>query len=197
MRADVKSIGPVIKRSVLDLAIQAQVINIQTTDIAESQSYPRSIPLEGWGSAFSRGKDEPLPEDKLGPKYAEVMKEVATLFVTSAAVSLMPLETVLAAVTPTNIILEAGSSIGVAVGGEFDVMREGETLTLSDGRTIPQFTKAGRVRVSRVESEISYAQVIETFNDAEVRDPAPNLQRLKKGMNARFAPIVAAAPIKR
>ena len=90
-----------LKRPTLDLGIQAQVINIQTTDIAESISYRRSITLSNIPWAPEKG--EPVPEDKLSRAYAETVKEMAAEFVTTAAVMLMPLETlVLSAIPPSR-----------------------------------------------------------------------------------------------
>jgi hypothetical protein len=180
-----------------DLALQAQVINIQTTDLHESLTYERKVAMESGVNGFFSGKDEPLPEDKLGPKYSAAIKDVATEFITTAAVQVMPLETLVAAVSPTQVIIEAGSDIGVGVGSEFEVWRDDGEIVLSSGKKIVQSAKAGRIRVTRVDTEISYAQMVETYGDTSAKDPVVNPTRVQKGMVARFAPVVAPTPAKK
>jgi hypothetical protein len=138
-----------------------------------------------------------LTQADFGPLYTETIEGFADKFITTAAAGLMPIQTLVADVAGSQIILEAGSEVGLAPGAEFEVMRMGDVLTLSDGTKIAQTYRAARLRISRVESRISYAQVLETYGDGETKDAAADLTRIKKGMEARFVPTSASPARKR
>ena len=61
--------GGFLSRPTLDMSIQAQVINIQTTDIAESLSYTRHV--TGTNLPVNIKKGEVLPEDELRKVVAQ------------------------------------------------------------------------------------------------------------------------------
>lgn len=186
------ALGGFLNRPTLDMSVQAQVINIQTTDIAESLSYTRHLAI---GIAPPNG--QPLPEDKLGKSYGDMSREIATEFVTTAAVSLMPLETLVLSADASQVLLDAGSDVGVGMGAEFEVMVEG-TPVPRPGRApyIPK-NKVARLKVSRVESEAAYAQTLETYAPSGAKDPVPDPTRLKVGALARLIPTVVPPPKKK
>jgi len=186
------ALGGFLNRPTLNMSVQAQVINIQTTDIAESLSYTRQVAI---GMAPPNG--QPLPEDKLGKSYGDMTREIATEFVTTAAVSLMPLETLVLSADGPQVLLDAGSDVGVGMGAEFEVTVEG-TPVPRPGRApyIPK-NKVARLKVSRVESEAAYAQTLETYAPNGVKDPVPDPTRLKVGAVARLVPTVTVAPKKK
>ncbi len=190
IRAERKTvgIGP-LKRDELSIMIQAQVQDLQTNLLSESINYDRTIKT-GLKPANNAGTVA-LAEADFGTPYTQALEEFADQFITTAATSLMPLETVVAAITPTQVILEAGSELGLAAGSEFEVWKEGDVITLSSGRQVAQTSKVARVRIDRVDAEISYAQLTETFDERQTRDATPNPARVSKGMIARFAPTVA------
>jgi hypothetical protein len=177
------------------MSVQAQVINIQTTDIAESTSYTRHVMVSNMPVNVQKG--EVLPEDKLGKSYGDTTREIATEFVTTAAVSLMPLETLVLSADASQVLLDAGSDVGVGMGAEFEVMVEG-TPVPRPGRApyIPK-NKVARLKVSRVESEAAYAQTLETYAPSGAKDPVPDPTRLKVGAVARLIATTVAADRKK
>jgi hypothetical protein len=136
-----------------------------------------------------------LGEGDFGKPYSEAVGKFADQFITLTAANLMPLETLIMAVAP-RVILEAGSELGLAVGAEFEVLREGPKLKRSDGTVVSPTMRVARLRIVRVDNGMSYADIVETYNDIEARDPAPDRSRVTEGMVARFVPV-AAPPAKK
>lgn len=182
-------------RPTLDMSIQAQVINIQTTDLAESLTYSRKLTLSNVPVDTKKG--ETPPEDKLTRGYPDAVREIATEFITTAAVSLMPLETLVLSADAAQVILDAGSDTGVGVGAEFEVNVDDMVLKRPGRSDYVTKKKVARLKVSRLESEVSYAQIVETFGAGGARDTVPDPTRLKAGAMARLIPTVAAVDPKK
>jgi hypothetical protein len=182
------------RRTNLDLEIQAQVINIETTDIAESRSYPKEMALTGVAGGILAKENEPPDESKLGPKYSEAVKEIAADFISNAAVTLMPFETVVLEAKGTQAILDGGNDVGLSVGAEFEVFKERTIKVATRTRTVR--SKVARLRVTRLDTDLAYTTIVETYDDAEMKDATPNASRLETGALARYVPA-AAAPAKK
>jgi hypothetical protein len=199
IRMQARSAGFFPKKTVLDMELQAQVINIETTDIAESKSYARETDLSKMDSQAvdPRTGAPQLDQSRLGVKYSETVKSVAKDFITNTATTLMPLETVVVDVSPTEVILAAGGEVGLAPGAEFEVMKVTGVLNLPDGKKVEKTARVARLRVIRVESLISYAQFVETFGENAAKDTAVTPSRISNDMVARFIPVAAPVTAKK
>jgi hypothetical protein len=176
------------KCATLDLEIQAQVINIETTEVAESKAYTMTAALDGWLS----DPNAPIDDSKLGPTYSKVTRDIAKDFVSNAAPGL---DTTVIEVGATQVILDGGNNVGLAVGAEFELFREKET-TVGGRPRILRF-KVARVRVARVDTDLSYTTILKTFDDSEMEDAVVNPGRIKVGALARYAPIQATVTDRR
>jgi hypothetical protein len=188
-----KSILKFVSKDTLDISIQAQVVDLQTNILSESISYEAKLST-GFKAAAGAPEGVVLPQADFGPVYGEAIAGFADEFITKTAAILMPLEALVVDVAPTEVMLAAGSELGLASGAEFEVMREGKSIPMPDGSVIKRTSKAGRLRLTRVESRVSYAEILETYSESQAKDPAPDANRLQAMMLARYVPAVAAAP---
>jgi hypothetical protein len=200
----VKQIGYVLekrplRKSLLTLNMQAQVIDTQSAELIHSTTYSDKFEVgsSGLGQAavgLVRPNNAPpsVAEPVLTEPYRQSVERFATSF-TSEVASIVPLDAIIAAVLGTRIAITGGAELGIREGAEFELLEEGEEIKVGD-TVLGSATKLiGRVKVTKVEPKLAWVTLMKTYNEAEREDPSPVLAKVLKGQLARMVRVTTPA----
>lgn len=169
------------KTSTMTTSVQMQLIDTETTQITDSQTYNdkvenKSTSVSGIGSnsADAPGQDA----------YRKLMEGFAGNFVERMSLQI-PIEALVVLVKNNQVAIDAGSEKAVTQGLEFEVILEGEPIKDASGNVLSyDKTKIARVRAARVEPKLSWCDVVETYDANGRADASPNPSRIQRDFAA-------------
>lgn len=152
--------------------VQIQLIDAETGVVKLSRSYEDKTRKDSMSKSRSDA-------DTLQVGYREVMEQIAAKFAQEFGVS-VPTEGLVVLVRGGRVALDIGSDQSIQVGQEFEVYTEDEPIKNAAGEVLSYVTtKYARLRIAQVEPKLSWATVVETYDDNGSADPQPKLDRIK------------------
>ncbi|MBX7219476.1 MAG: CsgG/HfaB family protein [Blastocatellia bacterium] len=182
------------KTQTMKVNVQMQLIDTETTQTIESQSYNDKAETKSTQTNFGGGKSDAPGEDS----YREMVVKFSKNFVERLSLA-VPIEALVVLIKDNRIAINAGAEQAVTEGLEMEVVEEGEPVRGPDGAVLDyDTTKVARVRVTEVKPKIAYCDVIQTFDAKGTPDAAPNVGRIQKDFLVRqVAKAAAATPPKK
>ncbi len=170
-------------RTTYNVNLQAQVIDAETTEVVQSESFNEVIEFS---TTIVQG--QPTSTDpKVTAPYRAALDKFAKSF-TSKIASAVPLDALVALASGGRIAITGGSEVGTREGAEFEIIEEGEPIRVG-GQIIGYDSKTiGRAKVNKVEPKLAWVQLLKTFDDSGKEDPSPVVAKVKQGMLARMVP---------
>jgi curli biogenesis system outer membrane secretion channel CsgG len=191
--ATAKIIGIGKSRSTYTVNLQAQAIDVETSEIVNSKSFSKQFETSKMVSSITmtdgNGKNV-TPKDAteksiVGP-YQDALKDFAESF-TSELAAAIPLEAIVVAIEDANnVAIDAGSEQGLKAGARFELIEEGLPIKRPDG-TILGYRKqtVGLAEVVRVEAKLAWLKLTQTMKSG-TPDPAPDVSRIKQYVTAKM-----------
>ncbi|MEW6729896.1 MAG: CsgG/HfaB family protein [Acidobacteriota bacterium] len=188
------------KKKEMNVVVKIQLIDVETSQIVNSQEYKDTVKIEGKsGSAnvpkvgtVGGGGDKELPRESA---YREMVKKWSSDFVSrisssaggsSAIVS--SIEGLVVAVRGNEVAIDKGNNASVKEGMVFEVFTEGEPIRNAAGEILSRDKiKHGRIKIVRVEEKLAWGEILRTFDDKQSLDPTPNPDRIKRDYSVRQA----------
>ena len=172
------------KKTTYSMDLQAQVLDTETTELVQSQSFSKKIDL-----SVAVMSNQAMAEDpSVAGAYRGAIDEFAAGFTTNLAAAL-PLEAlVVLARDPRNIALGVGQDVGIRPGTEMEIFEEGAPIKGPGGEVLGYDSRrVGRARVTRVEAKLTWIELVATFGADGNADPAPDFTKVKQYAVAKLA----------
>lgn len=186
-------------RTLFDIGIQVQAIDVETGEIVASRTFDDTVSGPG-GSLVTvtpaRGNTpgkriDPTPQQILASPggaaaYGAALARFGDAFAAQLAGSL-PLEAVVVLVRDAeNIAINLGLSAGVAIGTKFDLVAEGPAITDPSGAILGYDDRIiGQAQVVRVEDRLTWLKLLSTLSSSGAPDSTPDLSKVTRNMAAR------------
>jgi curli biogenesis system outer membrane secretion channel CsgG len=177
------------KSSKMKVSVQMQLYNMASGQVTDSFQYDDKAEVGSTSVSGVGGNKAELPKNE---SYRKMMKDFAGKFVDRMSLNI-PISALVVLVKPNEneVAIDAGAAQSVKQGMEFEVYTEGEPIRNSAGEILEyDITKHGKIRITRVSDKISYAEVIQTFNNGQP-DPSPNVARIQRDYAVKQIPISA------
>ncbi|HWP44068.1 MAG TPA: CsgG/HfaB family protein, partial [Blastocatellia bacterium] len=156
----------------VETKVQIQMIDGETGVVKLSKSYEEKTSKD----AITKSRSE---DDMLRDAYRDAMASIAAQFTREVALS-VPVEGLVVFVRGSRVAIDLGSEQSVQEGQEFEVYTEDEPIKNAAGEVLSYVrTKYARLRVAQVEPKLSWATVVETYDENGNPDPQPKLDRIK------------------
>lgn len=160
--------------------VQIQMIDAKTGVVKLSRSYDETISK----GSMTKSRNE---SDLLREGYRKAMEKIAGKFAQEFGLS-VPVEGLIVLVRGGRVALDLGSEQSVQVGQEFEVFTQDEPIKNAAGEVLSYVTtKYARLRIAEVEPKLSWATVLETYDENGKADPQPNLDRIKANFSVKQA----------
>ncbi len=177
------------KKSEMNVAVKIQLIDVQTGQIVDSQDYTDKVEVKSTsvsGSVAGRsggtGDQKSIARETT---YRDMVKNFASKFASRLSLSI-PIEALVVAVKGGEVAIDAGENSAVKPGMVFEVYSEGEPIRNAAGEVLSyDRTRHARIRVTRVEPKLAWAEIVKTFDNNKKADPAPNPDRIKRDYAVR------------
>lgn len=172
------------KKTTYTLNLQAQVMDAETTELVQSESFTKVIELS---ATVLEGKQTEEDPSVTGP-YKSALDEFAGAFTTKLAAAL-PLEALVVMVRDAkNIALGVGTDAGLRVGTEFELFEEGQPIKAPNGDILGYDSrKVAVVKVSRVEAKLTWAELLTTFAADGTAESTPDVGKVKQYLVAKMS----------
>jgi hypothetical protein len=107
------------------------------------------------------------------------MESIASQF-TREIGSSVPVEGLVVFIRGGRVAIDLGSDQSIQVGQEFEIYSEDEPIKNAAGEVLSYVTtKYARLRIAQVEPKLSWATVVETYDENGSPDSQPKLERIK------------------
>jgi hypothetical protein len=158
--------------SEVETKVQIQMIDGETGVVKLSKTYEEKTNKD----SITKSRSE---SDMMRDAYAEAMETIAARFTSEVGLS-VPIEGLVVFVRGNRVAIDLGSDQSVQTGQEFEVYSEDEPIKNAAGEVLSYIkTKYARLRVAQVEPKLSWATVVETYDENGSPDPQPKLDRIK------------------
>src|SRR5262249_52599220 len=155
-----------------------QLIDAKTGVVKLSHSYEEKISKNSMGK--SRSEDDTVREG-----YRQAMTKIAGQFAQEFGAS-SPIEGLVVLVRGGRVALDLGSNQSVQVGQEFEVYSQDEPIKNAAGEVLSYVTtKYARLRIAEVEPKMSWATVVETYDENGKADVQLKLDHIKVNYSVR------------
>jgi hypothetical protein len=155
--------------------VQIQMIDAETGLVKLSRSYEEKISKDN--ITKSRDEDETVREG-----YRKAIEKIAAQFAQEFGLQ-VPIEGSIVLVRGSRVAIDLGSENSVQVGHEFEVYTQGEPIKNAAGETLSYVTtKHARLRAVQVEPKLTWAIILETYDENENVDPQPRPERIRQVM---------------
>jgi curli biogenesis system outer membrane secretion channel CsgG len=169
--------SPIDVGSEVKSRVQIQMIDAETGIVKISKSFEQKV---NKGPVTGTQTDN----DAIHDAYRKAMEMIATQFVGELGAS-VPTETLVLLVRGGRVALDLGGE-QVKVGQEFEVFSQDEPILGPDGKPRGYITtKYARLRIAVVESQLSWATVVATYDENGAADAQIKIDRIKKNLSAK------------
>lgn len=152
--------------------VQIQMIDAETGVVKLSKSYEEKSSK----GSITKSRDE---NDSMREGYRQAMESIASQFTREIGLS-VPVEGLVVFVRGGRVAIDLGSDQSIQVGQEFEVYSEDEPIKNAAGEVLSYVTtKYARLRIAQVEPKLSWATVVETYDENGSPDSQPKLERVK------------------
>jgi hypothetical protein len=167
--------------------VQIQMIDAETGLVKLSRSYEEKISKDN--ITKSRDEDETVREG-----YRKAIEKIAAQFAQEFGLQ-VPIEGSIVLVRGSRVAIDLGSENSVQVGHEFEVYTQGEPIKNAAGETLSYVTtKHARLRAVQVEPKLTWAIILETYDENENVDPQPRPERIQVNYSVRQVMPTAERP---
>lgn len=184
--SEVGALGIKLKKTKMDCLFQLMLINTETTEILVSETVSKNKSTKS-GFTGPYGISTSADPDSL-KTYTEIMEGASVEF--ADKISLMtPLEGLVLQVKATEVIINGGVELGMAVGQEFEVVIEGDAIADETGNVVGyDRIKIALLQIVQVEPKLARCLVLQTFDTAGVPDLTPQANRVGRLYKVRQVP---------
>ena len=171
------------KTTTYTLNLQAQVLDTESTELVQSESFTKTIEL----SAKIMGSQQTEQDPSITGPYKAALDEFATSFTTKLAATL-PLEALVVMVRDAkNIALNVGMDLGLRPGSLFELVEEGEPIKGPGGEVLGYDSHVvGLVKVVRVEAKLTWTELVKTVGRDGTEDAMPDVAKVKQYLVAKM-----------
>lgn len=173
------------KKTKYTVNIQAQVLDTETGELVQSESFQR--PFET--SQTIIGDKVTSVDNDIAAPYRKIVDELAGGFTLKLAAS-VPLEgMVVLARSAKSIFLDIPQEMGVRVGTLFELSKEGEAIKGPAGDILGyDSAKIGKVKVTAAQAKMLVAELIETYDADGKPDAMPDFSKIKLYLLGKMLP---------
>lgn len=169
--------SPIDFDSQIKTRIQIQIIDADTGIIKASKSFEERA---NKSPAIGAQTDD----DSLHAAYRKTIESISSKFLIELGETI-PTETIVLLVRGNRVALDVGGK-RIKVGQEFEVYSRDEAILGPDGKPRGYIKKKhARLQIVQVEADLSWAKLIETYDEKDAPDPAVKIERIKRNMLAR------------
>jgi len=168
--------------------VQIQMLDAETGVVKLSRSYEEKVSKNSVGKQRS-------DYDTLREGYRIAMQKIAGQFSQEVGLA-APTEGLVVLVRGGRVAIDLGSEQSIQAGQEFEIYSQDEPIRNAAGEVLSYVTtKYARLRIANVEPKLSWATVVETYDENGNRDPQPRFDRIK--VNYAVKQVGAAEPPRR
>jgi curli biogenesis system outer membrane secretion channel CsgG len=178
------------KKSKMNVSVQIQLYNMTSGQLSDSEQFNDKTEVNSTSVSGVGSNQAELPKNDA---YREMMKRFAGQFVNKMSLSI-PISALVVLVRGNEVAIDAGESASVKPGMEFEVFSEGEPIRDAAGEVLSYDRSVhGKIRVTRVEPKLSWAEVVQTYNNNQP-DPSPNPARIQRDFAVKQLNMSAPPP---
>jgi hypothetical protein len=156
--------------------VQIQMIDAETGVVTISKSYEQKI---------TRNINDGSEQDSIREGYRKAMESIAAQFAAEFATS-VPTEGLVVLVRNGRVAIDLGSE-QVKVGQTFEVYSQDEPIKSASGEILSYITtKYALLQIAEVEPRLSWATVVQTFDQNGTPDPQMKLERIQQKQSVRL-----------
>ncbi len=158
--------------------VQIQMIDSETGVLKLSKTYKEETSKD----TLTKSRSE---SDIREEGYRKAMAKIAAQFAGEIGTS-VPVEGLVVLVRGGRVALDLGSDQSIQTGQEFEIYTQDDPIKNAAGEILSYVTtKYARIRISDVEPKLSWATILETYNENGTPDPQPRPDRIKVNYAAK------------
>jgi len=160
--------------------VQIQLIDAKTGVVKLSHSYEEKVSKSSMMKSSS-------DDDTVREGYRQAMTKIAAQFATEFATTVGGgVEGLIVLVRGGRVAIDVGGEQSAQVGQEFEVYTQDEPIKNAAGQVLSYVTtKYARLRIAAVEPKLSWATVVETYDQDGKPDSQPKLDRIKVNFSVK------------
>jgi hypothetical protein len=186
--ASAKLLGIGKSTSSYTVNLQAQAIDVETSEIVHSQSFSKkfetskmvnsSVTVQNSDGRNVTPKDN--TEKSIVEPYQAALQEFAGSF-TSDLAAAIPFEAIVVMIRDaSNIAINAGSEAGLRVGARFELIEEGQAIKDPSGAILGYDSRTvGTAELVRLDAKLSWLKLTQTIARSGAPDPTPDVSKVK------------------